>query len=202
MSVLPKFKKLTTTQDLADFSATYARCSGLPIPEAYLANNQVYAFFSRDEMIGGFILGQGPKYRTIKLFANTPSQETLYSTLSQKGKATELCCFWIARSSRTKTAINVYIWMCMAYVLRFRSQRVLLFGTNSHGLAKLYSTTPHSVLINSEEVNDKTCYIFLAKSNVALRGISEIVAKKLKRVFKIKKRRTAKTSLFNFLSIN
>ena len=202
MSLLPQFKKLTSPEDLATFSATYARCSGLPIPQSYLANSRVYAYFSQDEMIGGFILGQGPEYRTIKLFANTQNQAALYSMLEDKGQATELCCFWIARSFRTKTLINIYIWMCMAYVLRFRSESVLLFGTNSQGLAKLYSTTPHSVLINNEQVKSKDCHIFLAKSNVALRGISEIVAKKLKRVFKIKKRRSAKATLFNFLSLN
>ena len=129
MSLLPQFKKLTTTEDLATFSATYARCSGLPIPQSYLAKSRVYAFFSQGNMIGGFILGQGPEYRTIKLFANAQSQASLYDLLEEKGKATELCCFWIARSSRTKTMINLYIWMCMAYALRFRSESVLLFGT-------------------------------------------------------------------------
>ncbi|MCB0525644.1 MAG: hypothetical protein H6576_08820 [Lewinellaceae bacterium] len=182
-----KLFQIRDTEKLQSFSEIYFSCSGLPIPDEYLFNqqNRVFGIYRNNEIIGGFILGKGTEYRTLEVFAGDNERRNLYEGLDQKLMPTEICCFWIKREYRTKTLANLYVWLCMAYALKRYGTPYFLFGTCSRSLAKLYSSTPKSILIHTDHIRHKDTFIFWAKRSTCISGVLEIIRFKLNRVFKI-----------------
>lgn len=187
MFLLPNCKQLTTANELQAYATAYQQCSGLAVPLAYLqsASNHVFGIYLRQQLIGGFVLGNGPQYRTIELFANEHEHKLLYQQQNEAGPATEICCFWIARNYRRHTRINYFCWASMSLLLWRFGQTELLFGTCSRSLARLYATTEKSVLVHTDRVNQKATFIFRAKQRHALKGIFEIICHKMKRQWKM-----------------
>lgn len=185
---LPKLKLIETQEELSFFGEVYFRNSGLPVPEQYLANNRnkVFGIYLKGEMIGGFILGNGPDYRTIEVFAKEELHVQLYDQMFARDQYTEICCFWIKKAYRTKTGINFFIWLSMAFSLKKYGSKYILFGTCSRALAKLYATTPKSILFHTDRINKKHTFIFQAVRKTCITGILEIVKFKLYRVLNIK----------------
>lgn len=167
----------------------YVKSSGLAIPDTYLhsPNNHVFGIYWKKELIGGFILGNGPSFRTVELFAQAPKQEDIYEKLEDCSSYTEICCFYIQRKYRTKTTLNFFTWFAMAYALKRFGNKNFLFGTCSRSLAKLYGQTQKSVLINRDFINNKSTFIFKAKQADCLHGMFEIIRHKMKRVLKTSK---------------
>lgn len=187
---LPILRQLKTRELRESFSTIYAKASGLPIPENYLHNekNRVFGIYKKQELIGGFILGQGASLRTIELFANEEKHEALYETLNEKGAFTEICCFWIQRKVRTKTSLNFFIWLAMAYALKRYGSPYIIFGTCSRSLAHLYSVTSKVKFLSEDFIKRKPTFIFWSKYSHAFSGIAEIVLYKLKRTMRIVKK--------------
>lgn len=185
MFSLPRLTLIQDKETLQNFANTYFKCSGLPIPDAYLYDpkNKIFGIFSNQELIGGYILGNGSAFRTIDIFANTESQEMIYENLEDRSNYTEITCFWIKRAYRTKTSLNFFTWFSMAYALKKYGTKYLLFGTCSRSLARLYGTTSKSMMIHRDFIKKKPTFIFLGKHKGCISGILEIVAFKLKRVF-------------------
>lgn len=179
--------QLRTEASREVFSEIYGKASGLPIPESYLhhPNNRVCGVYKNQVLIGGFILGQGSDFRTIELFAKEEKHNTLYQQLEDRALYTEICCFWIKKEVRTKTFLNFFIWLSMAYALKRYGTPYVLFGTCSRSLARLYSTTSKVKFLSEDFINRKPTFIFRGKQSNAISGISEIVFHKLKRILKI-----------------
>ncbi len=190
MIYLPVLSQLKTKQALEEFSKIYQKASSLPIPENYLyhPDNLVFGITWKGKLIGGFILGKSSSLRTIELFAKEEKHEDLYQQLNANGQYTEICCFWIKREVRTKTSLNFFIWLSMAYALKRYGTPYVLFGTCSRSLAHLYSVTSKVKFLSQDYINRKSTFIFWARQRHAFSGISEIVFYKLKRVLKITKK--------------
>lgn len=182
---LPKFRKLSTIQELEFYAETYEQCSGLPVPMTYLEANQVFGIYLQGKMVGGFILGSGEQLRTIEFFAAPEIHEQLYTRMETPDSYTEICCFWIDRTYRRKTSINYFIWVSMAYALKKYGSKNIIFGTCSPRLAALYSATPRSVFLHSDFIKNKQTFIFIAKKKGCIGGILQIVYHKLKRLLQI-----------------
>ena len=197
MLYVPFMRQLRTNASRELFSEIYCKASGLPIPESYLhhPNNRVFGIYKNQELIGGFILGQGPNFRTIELFAKEEKHDTLYQQLEDLESYTEICCFWIRRKVRTQTSLNFFIWLSMAYALKRYGTACILFGTCSRSLARLYSTTSKVKFLSEDFINKKSTFIFQSRQRYALSGISEIIFHKLKRVLKIARKSQAHISV-------
>ena len=191
MKFFPTLLQLQTTASRENFSEIYCKASGLPIPESYLhhPNNRVFGVYKNQELIGGYILGNSSNFRTIALFAQEDKHDMLYEQLEQKELYTEICCFWIKKEVRTKTTLNFFIWLTMAYALKRYGTPYVLFGTCSRSLAQLYSSTSKVKFLSEDIVKRKSTFIFWSKQRYAISGISEIVFHKLKRVLKMAKKK-------------
>lgn len=196
MFSLPQFKQIKETKALASFADHYLKSSGLPIPDAYLYNpdNHIFGIYWNHELIGGFILGNGPDFRTIELFAQVEKQASIYEGLENRSDYTEICCFFIKRKFRTKAILNFFTWFAMTYALKRYGNQYFLFGTCSRSLARLYGQTEKSILISRDRVNQKSTFIFWAEKRTCIRGMFEIIFHKLQR--------TIKTSRIASLSIS
>ncbi len=187
MQLLPQFRQIKAKDALQHFAKVYLNCSGLPIPDSYLynPNNRVFGIYWKKALIGGFILGNGSEFRTINVFAKAESHDELYQILGEKSDYTEICCFWIKRQFRTKTALNIFVWLSMTYAPKTYGTKCFLFGTCSRPLARLYGQTPKSILIHEDQIKNKSTFVFWAKRSTCVIGMLEIIGYKLKRAFKI-----------------
>ncbi len=174
-------KRLLPEQQLL-FRQLYHDLSGLDIPGSFLCENRVYGFYHRSRLIGGFILAENPALRTIEVFAQCDNRSPLYSKINDLGRCTEVCCFWMSLAYRKRAGVNAYAWLVMALYgsLRFRS-KMILFGTNSTGLAKMYAYPKNSLLFHRDRIEDKETYIFIAKRIHFFAGVFTIVWSKLMR---------------------
>ncbi|MEZ4777385.1 MAG: hypothetical protein R3D00_29680 [Bacteroidia bacterium] len=190
---IPHLKKLTRQDDLTQYGEIYFRCSGLQVPEAYLSGsgNRVYGIYYQKQMIGGFILGKGETLRTLEVFANPDAREQLYHELGAIGDCTEITCFWIAPKVRRNTALNTFVWMCLGFSLRWYGAKNIVFGTCSASLARLYSSTPRSVLIHRDMVNDRKTFIFRGDRHMCLHAFMEILSYKWARLTQIRNYQTS-----------
>lgn len=190
MFYLPKFRELTTKSELLSYAAAYTICSGLPVPEAFILSptNQVFGLYVKGDLIGGFILGHGPDYRTIALFANESARPALSEQFSTKDGCTEICCFFIAPEYRAKTIYNFATWASMIYAQVRHGRKTFLYGTCSRSLAKLYGQTKKSVLIHEDVVNGKSTFIFRGEKRYCIGGMLRIMSHKLQRIMAVAKR--------------
>lgn len=194
----PKFRKLSTAQALDFYANTYEKCSGLPVPMAYLESNHVFGIYLDNKMIGGFILGSGEQLRTIEFFAAPEVHEKLYTQMEAPNSYTEICCFWIDRAYRRKTSINYFIWVSMAYALKKYGTEHIVFGTCSRRLAALYSATPRSIFLHSDFIKNKQTFIYVARKKGCVGGILQIVYHKLKRLLHLVGKRHLPAALYKF----
>ncbi len=196
MIYLPSLKRLQQKGPLDQFAQTYLQCAGLPIPSSYLydPDNRVYAIYYRQQMIGGFILGQGQSMRTLEVFAQATAREGLYQQLGAISDFTEITCFWISPETRNNTALNTFIWLSLAYSLNRFGTPKILFGTCSASLARLYGVTSKSQLLHRDFVEGKQTFVFQSERKVSLQGFLEILRYKLLRTVRIKRRRQVQRS--------
>lgn len=184
---LPSFRELTSVADRDHFARTYTACSGLPVPEEFAraSTNQFFGLYAGDQLVGGFILGHGPDFRTIAVFAGENDQPKLYDRFSTKDNCTEICCFFIQRAYRQNTFYNFSTWAAMIYAQLRHGREILLYGTCSRSLARLYGQTKKSVLIHEDVLNGKPTFIFWGERRSCVQGMLKIMSHKLRRVFKI-----------------
>ncbi len=195
---LPKFTRISHSNEIDAFACAYFQCSGFNVNRNYFETNQVFAIYLQERMIGGFVLGAGATLRTIEVFSGDAHRPALYQQVRKTATPTELCCFWIDPTIRTKTRLNFFVWLCVAYALWFYGTPMLIFGTNSVRLAALYSATPKCRLIHGDFVNNKQTFIFTGPRKDCLVGVAQILYYKMKRLAKIAgkrgKRMTASVS--------
>ena len=191
----PSLQQITDINELINFSNTYLKFSGLPIPQPYLDNNRVFGIYFKGELVGGFILGTGTDFRTINCFAKAESHAQLQNQMGDLSNYTELCCFWIDAKYRSKTTINFFTWLSMSYSLKKYGTSRLLFGTCSRGLARLYSATEHSKLIHKDRIKGKQTFVYVAQRKHYVSGIVEIVLHKAKRMLKMPVKRVSMDQL-------
>ncbi len=190
MFSIPKFRRIQSKSDLQEFATRYGKASGLPIPDSYLynPNTLVFGIYYAQQLIGGFILGNSAKFRTVDAFASKHKQAEVEQQLGHLEEYTEICCFYIDRKFRTKTSINFFVWLAMTYALQRYGKKYFLFGTCSRSLARLYATTSKSIPVHQDLINGKATFIFKAKRSQSAMGMLEIIAYKFKRTLKLKKR--------------
>ncbi len=183
MFSLPHFNQLKTKNALKEFSEIYLKSSGLPIPDSYLyhSKNKIFGIYWKQELIGGFILGNCPDFRTIDIFAEASQHQSIHTQMEYLAEYTEITCFWIKRKFRTNTLLNFFTWLAMSYALKKSNTKYFLFGTCSRSLARLYATTPKSILLHQDFINKKPTFIFWAKRSTCILGILEILFFKMRR---------------------
>lgn len=183
MFSLPHFNQIKSKNALKEFSEIYLKASGLPIPDSYLyhSKNKIFGIYWKQELIGGFILGNCPEFRTIDVFAEAAQHQSIHTQMEHLAEYTEITCFWIKRKFRTNTLLNFFTWLAMSYALKKSDTRYFLFGTCSRSLARLYATTPKSILLHQDFINKKPTFIFWAKRSTCILGILEILFSKMKR---------------------
>lgn len=188
MNVFPSLIQMKTKQSLNQFSEIYVNASGLPIPDSYLhrASNRVFGIYWKQELVGGFILGKGATFRTIAVFAKAADHEKLYAQLGDTDACTEVCCFWIKKAIRTKTMLNLFIWVCLGYAIKRYGAQSVIYGTCSRSLARIYAAATKTVLINQDFINRKHTFIFLGHQQDCTSAFLDMLKFKLKRVFKIR----------------
>lgn len=182
MKNLPVLMQLTNTEEFNQYATAYEKCSGLPVPISYLSGNKTFALLLNGKMIGGFILGMGPEFRTIDFFAKAENQSGLKEKLVTTDQFTEITCFWLDAKHRSQSITNLFTWIKLALAIKKHSNPYLLFGTNSKGLARLYNIPDKSYLIHDDFCNHKTTYVFVGQTRYCIKGILQIVAFKVKRM--------------------
>lgn len=189
MISIPHFNQIKSKQALREFSKTYLKASGLPIPDSYLyhSKNKIFGIYWKQEFIGGFILGNCPEFRTIDVFSEASYHQRIYAQMEQPTEYTEITCFWIKRKFRTNTTLNFFTWLAMSYALKKSDTKYFLFGTCSRSLARLYATTSKSILLHQDYINNKPTFIFWAKRSTCVLGILEILLFKTRRRFGLMK---------------
>ena len=140
--------------ELKSFKTKYESISGLELPYEYLRNSKVYIFKRNQEIIGGYILGKSTPLRTVDLFISSDNQMSLNSLFS-KEKYCEVCCFWISRKFRKSPYLNAKFWLSMANEVRKQEKEIIVYGTNSKGLAKLYDYPQVSTLFHKDKIQNK-----------------------------------------------
>lgn len=185
---LPRLRQLKKEEILTSYAKNYLACSGLPVHQQYLTKtaNRVFGIFLKHQLIGGFILGGGPVFRSIEYFVHPYRQPEIYTRLGELSGYTEICCFWICPKYRRKTWLNTFTWLAMMYAMRVYGARYLLFASCSKSLARLYAQTPRSILFHQDSINGKATYVFHAQRKDCITGMLELISYKLKRVFNIK----------------
>ncbi len=171
-------KKLKTSQDLLQFKSKYEKLSGLNLPMNYLKNADVYAFKKTGKIIGGFILNSRQPYRTIDIFISESRLDSI-AKIFEASKYCEVCCFWIERTFRKKSFYNAKFWLQMAYKIQTQHKDVILFGTNSRGLAKMYGFPSVSLLFHKDKIKGRDTFVFIARRKDFISGILEIVYSKI-----------------------
>jgi len=191
MKNFPKLVQLKSNEEMNQYAMAYEECSKLPVPVSYLSVNKTFALMLSDKMIGGFILGNGPRFRTINFFASPENQPALMNRMESLDQYTEITCFWLDKSYRSQSFVNLLTWAKLALAIKKHSNPYLLFGTNSRGLARLYNIPAAAQLIHSDYCNCKSTYVFIAETKNCIRGITEIILFKVKRIINCKRKYNA-----------
>jgi len=165
-------------EDYQIFKTKYEACSGLHLPQEYLERSDVYVFKKRKQIIGGFILGKNLPLRTVDVFISEVNKIKLADYFS-RNKFCEVCCFWMDKKVQKNAFFNAKFWMRMAYTVKKQEKKVVLFGTNSKGLAKLYGYPKPSLLFHKDTIGSKETFVFLAKRDEFFGGVWELVKSKL-----------------------
>lgn len=185
MLPFPTFSRISTCQELDAFAIIYTKCSGFNVPRDYYESNQVFGIYYKNSMIAGFVLGKGETMRTLEVFVGDEYRESLYQQVQASEAHTEMCCFWIDPAFRKKTALNFFVWGCVAYALQVHGTSRLIFGTNSVRLAALYSSASKSQLLHRDFLNQKQTFVFAGPRKHCLLGVAQILHYKIKRLLKI-----------------
>lgn len=190
MKNLPVLNQLSKQSEFNEYASAYEKCSGLPVPISYLSNNKTFALSLNGKMIGGFILGMGPEFRTIDFFAKAENKSALKEKLIAPNQFTEITCFWLDTKHRAQSITNLLTWIKLALAIKKHSNPYLLFGTNSKGLARLYNISKESFLVHDDFCNHKKTYVFVARTRYCIKGILEIMAFKVKRMISLARRKS------------
>ena len=186
MKNFPKITRITDDLALETYAQAYQRVSRSAVPIAYLKQADVYAVKVNKKIIGGFVLANGPQFRTIALFMQEEDQEQFYEQTNPSNQCTELTCYWMSRNAQNKILLNLYVWLSLAVILKLKCKAFILFGTSSKSLARLYSQTPRAILIHQGRIKRRNAFIFVGKRKECFRGILEVVASKLRRLVYIR----------------
>lgn len=184
--LLSSYRQLTRSNDREQFASLYESHSGLPIPKDYLnaSSSQIFGFYRKDKLVGGFILGHARKSRTVALFAQPHQRDAVCQRMDNQHPHTEICCLWMSHSQRKKALANSFSWLFIGWAISNYASSGLLFGTCSRGLANLYRTSQKIKLIHQDQINRRGTYIFTAKKRDCFVGIFNIVATKLRKRFR------------------
>ena len=174
-------KLLKSDLEITAFKEAYETLSGLTVPFKYLKESNVYGCKIKGQMVGGYVLSGITDLRTIKVFTNLESRERATRIIKEFGNHCEVCCFWMNYEYRSKFWFNGLLWMKMAWDVKNRSEKMILFGTNSRGLAKVYGFPKNSILLITDEVNEKKTFIFLAERKHFFEGVWSIVKARIMR---------------------
>ena len=146
---------------------------------SYLKRSNVYAFYIGRRMVGGFILGQKLPLRTIDIFVASENRQVIDPMFSSEDFC-EVCCFWVQRRYRYHPILSGWFWLKMAYAVKRQNRPIIVYGTNSAGLARVYGYPKNSLAYHTDTVNDRTTNIFLAQRKDFVGGVWEIVWAKLR----------------------
>ena len=166
--------------DLITFKNQYKKISNLNLPFEYLRNSDVYVFKNENEIIGGFVLGKRTPLRTVNVFVSEDNQTSL-KHLFDKDQYCEVCCFWILHKYRKSPYLAAKFWLMMANEVRKQEKELVIYGTNTKGLAKLYNYPIKSILFHKDKINSKNTYVFVAHRKNFFIGTLKIVMSKLLR---------------------
>ncbi len=173
-------KELTRELDLITFKYQYEKRSSLTIPLSYLYTQKVFGFYDHtNHVVGGFILGFSNPYRTITSFSSDRFHNRLHERIMYGENLFEICCFWLSTSLIRNKELNNEAWRLLGITIENQENYdYIIYGTNSRGLALMYSYPRNSFLYHQETLNGKSNYIFISKKHFFIDGSEEIIANK------------------------
>lgn len=182
---LPSLKVLKGQAELAAFARRYENISGLAVSTNYLSTVgvQVFGFYLKDKLIGGFLLGTGDEFRSVQLFARAEQHASVYHKMGLPHHYTEICCLWLTPRARQQRWVNLACWVKFTVALQLHASQYLLFGTCSWGLAALYASSRKSMLIHEDLINNRPTYIFVADKKSVLPGMGNVIWHKVTKMF-------------------
>lgn len=173
-----QLKTLTKESDKLFFRQRYESISGLEIPRSYFNASKTFTFSNKERILGGFMLGSGPDFRTVNMFVSPIHHELFYNIINLNDFV-EVCCFWIDHKYRKHKYLNALLWLKLAYAVTAQPESYVLFGTNSLGLAKMYGRPRKSLLFHHDEIDKKQTFIFIARRKEFAAGVWEIILQKM-----------------------
>ena len=174
--------KLISGNEISEFKMRYESLSGLEIPDDFLKKSRVYGFYQNKILIAGFVLSSSnERLRTVELFVAQQNHREVYLKLSDLALYTEVCCFWMDKKKKKKNIVNIRIWLKMAYRIRKDQNPIIIYGTQSKGLAYLYGLPKVSTLFWEDTVNELSSYVFLVSRNEFVKGAWEMAFSKFLR---------------------
>lgn len=175
-------KRLVSHNEFVDFKEKYKRLSGFDVPLNYIKENKVYGHYSGLKLQAGFIIGKSSSsLRTIESFVSRKEKSTMYKSLGDLNNYCEVTCFWMSRETRKNKVLNAWIWIQMGLLCTIQDKPLVLYGTNSKGLARIYGLPEKSNLIHQETIQTKACSVFLAKRGHILSGTLIIIWSRISR---------------------
>jgi len=170
-------EKTQQTKDYIRFKDEYENVSGLSIPFSYFEKSEVFIQKVGNKIIGGFILSNTYPLRTVEYFVSEVNKKTITSKFS-KEIFCEVCCLWIDKKYRSDKYLNAKFWLQLAWNVKRQSKDIIIFGTNSEKLAKLYGYPKVLLLYHRDKVNSKSTFLFLVKRDEFFGGILELILSK------------------------
>ncbi len=179
-------KKLSSQEELMSFCQLYQQVSGLHLDIEYLFQSNVYGLIVHQKLVGGYVLHPTRhSSRTMKYFVapDNRSQITRQINLEQ---AVEICCFWISRKTKNFKFHSSYLWIDIAIRTFFSRENYYFYGTNSRGLAALYSIPRVTKLMHIDTINGRSTWTFYTRKHQMLQCIWSIIGPRINPFYKIK----------------
>jgi hypothetical protein len=179
MAYFPKFSVLTQVNELEQFAKKCKQLHGQEVSLDYLnnAHNRVVGVFINSELSGGFVLGAGIDFLTIRQFAQKENQDKICRNM--KGRMfTEVACFWMDPVLQKCQLAKWLTWAFLALsIVRF-GHRFVVFGTCSTQLAQVFKASSRVCLLHNERVGKHQTFIFYTEQKHGLAGMLEIAVYK------------------------
>lgn len=150
--LIPQCRHCITETQLEVFQANFQYYAGNPVEMDYLKdeNTHAVAVYWRGDMLGGYVLRQGPelRYRDILIRAGGVWPES-----PQASDCAELCCSWLARRH---TLLSAFMFCDSAKRLQALPQSFLVGGSRIPAVVAAHSPFfPHSICTATRETQGR-----------------------------------------------
>jgi len=160
MKNLPHIQLIENNTQRDHFSWKYYQACGLPVPVKYIEAHQAFQIEWKGEVIGGFIIGEGPVFRTVNSYAKGLVRPIFRRILHPTEDYSEICCYWLDERFQKLGFLNIIICFKIGMVIQKYANKKILFGTDSRRVAQLFSFSTYTRLIHKDQVYGAQTFMF------------------------------------------